>query len=102
MVEKQIVNRLGNKYCISFFTLASPCKSINKAPYDLGIEETDGLPPAPGVTALCVSESPNINRVGYWFYYPVFKFLEHRHCIYFAYDPTKELYKQPSNRMPYH
>jgi hypothetical protein len=32
----------------------------------------------------------------------VFKFLEHRHYIYFAYDPTKELYKQPSNRMPYH
>ena len=95
-----VVILLFDLYCISFFVLAKPCSNINKAPYDNGSTWKDGQPFAPGGTALCVSESPKINRVGYWFYYPVFKFLEYRSYIYFAYDPTKELYKQP-NRMPY-
>jgi len=89
-----------NLYVLSFLILANPCKKINRAPYDPwfpkypGPEKTD-WPPAPGGTVLCVSENPKLNKIAYWFYLPLVKFLEWQAAADFAYDPTKEMYNQP-------
>ena len=83
-------------YCLSFFVLAKPCKNINRAtPSDEAMfRGSRDLPPFPSATVLCVSESPTINKIGFWIYRPIGWLLNNRGFALFVYDPTKEVWEQ--------
>ena len=89
-----IIILLVDLYCGSFVILAKPCNNINRAPDD-SYRETAKLPAYPNGTVLCVSESPKVNAIAYWFYRPLSLLIEYRGFAFFVYDPTKEAWEQP-------
>ena len=97
-------------YVGSFMFLTDPCQNINRIPYypkykNIGAikvvnPKSKHVPwGASGVTCLCISENPRLNKTGYWVYWPLHWFLRHRQVAFFVYDPTKEAYDQAPPRV---
>jgi hypothetical protein len=84
---------LVDVYFASLIVLAKPCGTINRAP-DRSYQQTAELPGYPTGTLLCVSESPRVNAMAYWFYRPLGWFLECREVVHLVHDPTQ----RPSHR----
>lgn len=76
-------------YICSFVLIAKPCQKINLA-LDQSWVDTAELPAYPNGTVLCASENVLINKIGYWVYWPIHRFMECRGIVYFAYDPSDE------------
>ncbi|HML73558.1 MAG TPA: hypothetical protein PKB02_03590 [Anaerohalosphaeraceae bacterium] len=77
-------------YVISFIVLARPCEKLNRA-YDgkTGVMIIENTTLYPSGTLLCISENITVNKVCYFAYWPLHKFLEWRGMAQFAYIPQK-------------
>lgn len=82
-----IVFILLHIYVISFIALARPYEKLNRA-YDdkSGIVIIENTILYPSGTLLSISENNTINKVCYFVYWPLHKFLEWRGMAQFAYE----------------